>query len=125
MRMFISPREPTDSTRDYACSVPYHFSLERDSKLSVLEERADALQDGSKQFETRAASMKNKFFMENLKSMIMMGIVGLILVGVVYWQFLAQPAQPQYYMPPPQMPPPAAPAPAVAAPANTSDGGEE
>jgi vesicle-associated membrane protein 2 len=62
------------------------FSLERDAKLSNLEERADALEDGSKQFETRAASMKNKFFMENLKSMIMMGVVGLILAAVVYFK---------------------------------------
>jgi hypothetical protein len=29
------------------------FSLERDDKMSNLEERADALEDGSKQFETR------------------------------------------------------------------------
>jgi vesicle-associated membrane protein 2 len=64
----------------------FFFSLERDAKLSNLEERADALEDGSKQFETRAASMKNKFFMENLKSMIMMGVVGLILAAVVYFK---------------------------------------
>ena len=60
-------------------------SLDRDAKLSALEERADALQDGSAQFEKRAGSLKNKFFMENLKSMIMMGVVGLILVGLVYF----------------------------------------
>merc|ERR1719384_1658736 len=53
--------------------------LERDSKLSALEERADALQDGSAQFEKRAASLKNKFWLENLKSMIAMGVVGAIL----------------------------------------------
>ena len=94
--------------------------LERDSKLSALEERADALQDGSAQFEKRAASLKNKFWLENLKSMIMMGVVGLILAGVVYWQFFHQPAQPQmYYPPPPPPPPPQAPA---AAPAGDSGG---
>ena len=59
-------------------------SLDRDAKLSALEERADALQDGSAQFEKRAGSLKNKFWMENLKSMIMMGVVGLILLGLVY-----------------------------------------
>ena len=93
-------------------------SLERDSKLSALEERADALQDGSAQFEKRAASLKNKFWLENLKSMIAMGVVGLILVGMVYWNFFHQPAQPQMYYPPPP-PPPQAPA---AAPAGDSGG---
>ena len=43
------------------------------------------MQDGSAQFEKRAGSLKNKFFMENLKSMIMMGVVGLILLGLVYF----------------------------------------
>ena len=96
-------------------------SLERDSKLSALEERADALQDGSAQFEKRAASLKNKFWLENLKSMIAMGVVGLILVGMIYWNFFHQPAQPQMYYPPPP-PPPQAPA---AAPAGESGGGGE
>ena len=63
----------------------HRCSLDRDAKLSALEERADALQDGSAQFEKRAGSLKNKFWMENLKSMIMMGVVGLILLGLVYF----------------------------------------
>ena len=85
-------------------NVKFFSRLERDSKLSALEERADALQDGSAQFEKRAASLKNKFWLENLKSMIAMGVVGLILVGMIYWNFFHQPAQPQMYYPPP--PPP-------------------
>ena len=79
-------------------------SLDRDAKLSALEERADALQDGSAQFEKRAGSLKNKFWMENLKSMIMMGVVGLILLGLVYfmvshkpwWSFLALISMPNF-----------------------------
>ena len=98
-------------------NVKFFSRLERDSKLSALEERADALQDGSAQFEKRAASLKNKFWLENLKSMIAMGVVGLILVGMIYWNFFHQPAQPQMYYPPP--PPPQAPA---AAPAGESGG---
>ena len=82
--------------------------LERDQKLSALEERADALQDGSAQFEKRAASLKNKFWLENLKSMIAMGVVGVILLGLIYWKFFhtaAAPPQVQYIpqaAPPPQ-----------------------
>jgi len=85
--------------------------LDRDAKLSALEERADALQDGSAQFEKRAGSLKNKFWMENLKSMIMMGVVGLILLGLVYFMFFKPDPQPMYAPPPPpppqQLPPPA------------------
>jgi len=58
--------------------------------LSSLEERADALQDGSAQFEKRAASLKNKFWLENLKSMIAMGAVGLILLMVIYFNFIKE-----------------------------------
>merc|ERR550532_2746818 len=84
--------------------------LERDAKLTSLEERADALQDGSAQFEKRAGSLKNKFFMENLKSMIMMGVVGLILLGLVYFMFFKPPPQPMYAPPPPVAAPPPPPA---------------
>jgi len=87
--------------------------LERDSKLSELEERADALQDGSAQFEKQAGALKNKFWLENLKSMIAMGVVGVIVLGLLYWKF-ASPAPQQYAMPPPPQQP------AVAAPAADS-----
>ena len=49
-------------------NIFFYFRLERDAKLGALEERADALQDGAAQFEKQAASMKNKFWLENLKS---------------------------------------------------------
>lgn len=78
--------------------------LERDSKLSELEERADALQDGSAQFEKQAGALKNKFWLENLKSMIAMGVVGLLVLGLLYWKFAAPAPAPQvvYQPPPPQ-----------------------
>ena len=89
--------------------------LERDAKLGALEERADALQDGCAQFEKQAAAMKNKFWMENLKAMIAAGVVGVIVLGLIYWKFFMMPPQPAYppygYPPPPPPPPqPAAPA---------------
>lgn len=67
--------------------------LERDRKLGDLEERADALQDGCAQFEKQAAAMKNKFWMENLKSIIAGAVVGLIVLGLIYWKFM-MPAPP-------------------------------
>ena len=75
--------------------------LERDSKLSALEERADALQDGSAQFEKRAASLKNKFWLENLKSMIAGGVIGLLLLFMIYWNFIREPPNPYANLPPP------------------------
>jgi len=94
--------------------------LERDSKLSELEERADALQDGSAQFEKQAGALKNKFWLENLKSMIAMGVVAVIVLGLLYWKFSAPAPQPYAYPPPPP--------PQQAAPAGgggESSGGDE
>lgn len=104
--------------------------LERDQKLSQLDDRADALQMGAAQFESSAGALKRKMWLKNLKMMILMGIVGTIFAGVViFWivskvspdsipeplQPFVEKPQPQYipqYLPP--QPVPSAPvAPAV------------
>ena len=41
--------------------------LERDQKLSELDDRADALQQGASQFEVHAAKLKRKYWWQNLK----------------------------------------------------------
>ena len=41
--------------------------LERDQKLSELDDRADALQAGASQFETSAAKLKRKYWWRNCK----------------------------------------------------------
>merc|ERR1712141_653079 len=83
--------------------------LERDNKLSELDERADALQDGASQFEKQAGKLKNKKFL------IAGGIVGLILLILLYFKFTDDQHQPmypppQYQAPPPQNQQPPAPA---------------
>lgn len=105
--------------------------LERDRKLGDLEERADALQDGCAQFEKQAAAMKNKFWMENLKSIIAGSVVGLLVLGLIYWKFfMPQPGPPGYppagYPPQgyPGPPPPAPPAAADAGAASDDAGGD-
>ncbi|XP_034122383.1 vesicle-associated membrane protein 2 isoform X2 [Drosophila guanche] len=82
--------------------------LERDSKLSELDDRADALQQGASQFEQQAGKLKRKFWLQNLKMMIIMGVIGLVVVGIIANKLGLiggeQPPQyPQYpqYMPPP------------------------
>nr|1L4A_A Chain A, SYNAPTOBREVIN [Doryteuthis pealeii] len=41
--------------------------LERDSKISELDDRADALQAGASQFEASAGKLKRKFWWKNCK----------------------------------------------------------
>ncbi|KFP26485.1 Synaptobrevin, partial [Colius striatus] len=57
--------------------------LERDQKLSELDDRADALQAGASQFESSAAKLKRKYWWKNCKMMIMMGVIGAIVVAVI------------------------------------------
>uniref|UniRef100_A0A1B0CIW1 Putative vesicle-associated membrane protein 2-like isoform x3 n=1 Tax=Lutzomyia longipalpis TaxID=7200 RepID=A0A1B0CIW1_LUTLO len=113
--------------------------LERDQKLSELDDRADALQQGASQFEQQAGKLKRKFWLQNLKMMIIMGVIGLvilaiimmIIMGVIGLVILAiivakfmpeqQQAPPQMMMAPPQMQMPQAPAPAAPAPAALVD----
>ena len=64
------------------------FRLERDSKLTALEERADALEDGAAQFEKQAGSLKNKYASNNL---IIAAVVGVLVLGGFYWYLFMQP----------------------------------
>ncbi|KAG7210348.1 hypothetical protein KM043_011885 [Ampulex compressa] len=103
--------------------------LERDQKLSELDDRADALQQGASQFEQQAGKLKRKFWLQNLKMMIIMGVIGLIVLAIIVAKFMpesAPVASPGYGYPqgpmagPPGMVVPGAPggAPQAAAPAN-------
>ncbi|KAM7131933.1 vesicle-associated membrane protein 1 isoform 1-T1 [Ciconia maguari] len=60
--------------------------LERDQKLSELDDRADALQAGASQFESSAAKLKRKYWWKNCKMMIMMGVICAIVVVVIVSQ---------------------------------------
>ncbi|XP_044261205.1 vesicle-associated membrane protein 2-like [Tribolium madens] len=62
--------------------------LERDQKLSELDDRADALQQGASQFEQQAGKLKRKFWLQNLKMMIIMGIIGLVILIIIIMKFM-------------------------------------
>nr|XP_012417180.1 PREDICTED: vesicle-associated membrane protein 2 isoform X2 [Odobenus rosmarus divergens] len=79
--------------------------LERDQKLSELDDRADALQAGASQFETSAAKLKRKYWWKNLKMMIILGVICAIILIII----IARPAQRRGS--PPSPPSPAAPPP--------------
>ncbi|NXA47805.1 VAMP1 protein, partial [Nothocercus julius] len=57
--------------------------LERDQKLSELDNRADALQAGASQFETSAAKLKRKYWWKNCKMMIILGVVCAIILIII------------------------------------------
>uniref|UniRef100_H3B3A8 V-SNARE coiled-coil homology domain-containing protein n=1 Tax=Latimeria chalumnae TaxID=7897 RepID=H3B3A8_LATCH len=58
--------------------------LERDQKLSELDDRADALQAGASQFETSAAKLKRKNWWKNCKMMIILGgTIAIILIVII------------------------------------------
>lgn len=61
--------------------------LERDAKISMMDDRADALHQGASQFETQAAKLKNKFWLENMKYMIALGVVVLIFAAVAIYKY--------------------------------------
>lgn len=57
--------------------------LERDQKLTELDQRADALQHGASQFEQQAGKLKRKQWWANMKMMIIMGCIGLFLLLIL------------------------------------------
>uniref|UniRef100_A0A182TSG6 V-SNARE coiled-coil homology domain-containing protein n=1 Tax=Anopheles melas TaxID=34690 RepID=A0A182TSG6_9DIPT len=61
--------------------------LERDQKLSELDQRADALQHGASQFEQQAGKLKRKQWWANMKMMIIMGVIGVVLlIIIIHWE---------------------------------------
>eukprot|EP00064_Thunnus_orientalis_P005531 superscaffoldBa00000546_g5545 len=57
--------------------------LERDQKLSELDDRADALQAGASQFETSAAKLKRKYWWKNCKMWAILIAVIVIIVIII------------------------------------------
>ena len=62
--------------------------LERDGKLSQLEDRAERLQEGTEQFHKSSIRIKRKQFWENMKMKIIIGVVVLVIILVfLIWLF--------------------------------------
>ena len=89
--------------------------LERDSKLSQLDDRADALQMGASQFEQSAGALKRKYWWKNLKMMLILGgVIAILAIVVIVWivnSVKKDGPQGYYPMPIPQPAPVAPPAP--------------
>ncbi len=52
-----------------------------------MSERADALQDNASQFEMSTAKLKNKFWMENLKYLVLTGALLVLLIVVLVFVY--------------------------------------
>ena len=61
--------------------------LERDQKLSELDDRADALQQGASQFEVHATKLKRKYWWQNMKMMLILGGVGVVVLIVIIGEY--------------------------------------
>uniref|UniRef100_A0A914LL19 V-SNARE coiled-coil homology domain-containing protein n=1 Tax=Meloidogyne incognita TaxID=6306 RepID=A0A914LL19_MELIC len=59
--------------------------LERDQKLSQLDDRADALQEGASQFEKSAATLKRKYWWKNIKMIAIMCAIVILIIIIVIW----------------------------------------
>ena len=57
--------------------------LERDQKISELDRRADDLQEGASQFQQHAVKLKRKYWWENIKMWIIIGVILLMIVIIV------------------------------------------
>uniref|UniRef100_A0A8D2NN08 V-SNARE coiled-coil homology domain-containing protein n=1 Tax=Zosterops lateralis melanops TaxID=1220523 RepID=A0A8D2NN08_ZOSLA len=82
----------TTSVVDIMC-VNVDKVLQRDEKLSELDDRADALQAGASVFESSAAKLKNKYWWKNCKMMIIMGVIGALVVVVIARKYQKPQAQ--------------------------------
>lgn len=65
--------------------------IDRDIKLSELDDRADALQQGASQFETQAAKLKRKYWWKNMKMWLILIAIGVIVVIIIVASQTKQP----------------------------------
>ncbi|XP_065175674.1 vesicle-associated membrane protein 3-like [Sycon ciliatum] len=64
--------------------------LERDQKLTDLDDRAENLQVGANQFERTATRLKRRMWWKNFKMWIIIGVVAVVLItiiAVLIWKF--------------------------------------
>ncbi|KAH9525076.1 hypothetical protein Btru_000269 [Bulinus truncatus] len=60
--------------------------LDRDQKISQLDDRAEALQAGASQFEASAGKLKRKYWWKNCKMwLILIAVIVVIIIIIVVW----------------------------------------
>ncbi|XP_035828735.1 synaptobrevin isoform X2 [Aplysia californica] len=65
--------------------------LDRDQKISQLDDRAEALQAGASQFEASAGKLKRKYWWKNCKMWaILIAVILVIIIIIVVWVVTSQ-----------------------------------
>lgn len=62
--------------------------LERDQKLTDLDQRADVLQQGASQFEQQARRVKQRQWWANMKMTLIIGAIVLVVVIIIIVSFV-------------------------------------
>jgi len=57
--------------------------LERDQKLTELDDRASALQTGAAQFEQSSKKLKRRYWWQNMKMNLIIGTVGIVILIII------------------------------------------
>ena len=61
-------------------------AIQRETKLGELSLRADALEQGSLQFERRSMQLKRKYWWQNTKMLVVIGIIlAVITIALIMW----------------------------------------
>ena len=61
---------------------------ERYTKLSELDRRADLLQEGGSQFQQQAVKHKRKYWWENIKMWLIIGVVLMVIIIIVVVRYV-------------------------------------
>ena len=57
--------------------------IERDQKVSELDRRADDLQEGASQFQQQAVNLNRKYWWQNVKMWLIIGVVLMVIVIII------------------------------------------
>jgi vesicle-associated membrane protein 2 len=57
--------------------------LERDQKLTDLQDKSDALESGAQRFSKNATKLKRKYWWQNMKMMLILGLVVVIIIVII------------------------------------------
>eukprot|EP00116_Pleurobrachia_bachei_P016490 sb/3476752/ len=64
--------------------------IERDTKLTDINQRADQLQDGASQFKTTGQQLRRKMWWQNMKFKIVIAVIVIVILGVFIGVIVAQ-----------------------------------
>ncbi|CAA98946.3 V-SNARE coiled-coil homology domain-containing protein [Caenorhabditis elegans] len=62
--------------------------MERDVQLNSLDHRAEVLQNGASQFQQSSRTLRQKYWWQNIRMMIIIGLIAFLVIGIfLIWIF--------------------------------------